>query len=323
MAQKRSKIALIGAGNIGGTLAQLATSYPFFDVILFDVKPGFAAGKALDLAQSAAAAGQDICLKGTQDYQDITGAELVIVTAGFPRQPGMSRDDLLEKNAHVIVSVGAAIKQYCPKAFVICVTNPLDAMVHLLQHSAGLADHQIVGMAGELDSCRFQYFLAQHFGCSVSDVQAKVLGGHGDTMVPLTALTYVRGISLEEHLQRGSLTQAQLDALIQRTRQGGAEIVSLLGQGSAFYAPAFCALNMALAVHLDTNRLFCAAAKVIAPHYPVPEPLFIGVPVVLGEGGVKKVENLPLTAIAEQQLQHSIEAVSKQIADLRRLNFLA
>lgn len=323
MIQKRSKIALIGAGNIGGTLAQLAISYRFFDVVLFDVKPGLAAGKALDLAQSSAASGEDICIKGTQDYQDIAGAELVIVTAGFPRQPGMSRDALLEKNAQVITSVGAAVKEYCPKAFVICVTNPLDAMVHLLQHAAGLADHQIVGMAGELDSCRFQYFLAQHFGCSVSDVQAKVLGGHGDTMVPLTALTYVRGISLEQHLQCGSLTQLELDALIQRTRQGGAEIVSLLGQGSAFYAPAFCALNMALSVHLDTHALFCAAVKVTPAQYPVPEPLFIGVPVVLGAGGVQSVEQLPLTAIAEKQLQHSIDAVRKQIADLRRLNFLS
>lgn len=322
MSQKRCKIALIGAGNIGGTLAQLASAHSFFDVVLFDIKPGLAAGKALDLCQAAAGSSLDISLQGTQDYADIAGAELVIVTAGFPRQPGMSRDDLLEKNAHVIVSVGEAIKKHCPKAFVICVTNPLDAMVHLLQHAAGLSDHQIVGMAGELDSSRFQYFLAKHFGCSVADVQAKVLGGHGDTMVPLTALTYVQGLSLEQHLERGTLSQKDLDALIERTRQGGAEIVSLLGQGSAFYAPAVCALKMALAVYRDSHALFCAAAKVSRPQYDVPEPLFIGVPVVLGAKGVQAIESLPLNTVAQKQLSHSIEAVSKQIADLRRLKFL-
>lgn len=317
-----AKIALIGAGNIGGTLAQLAMRRPYFETVLFDIKPGLAAGKVLDLLQAAAAEGFDASIKGSDDYADIAGADFVIVTAGFPRMLGMSRDDLLGKNAHVITSVGQAIKTHCPGAFVICVTNPLDAMVHLLQHVAQLPDKRIVGMAGDLDSCRFQYFLTQHFNCSVADVQAKVLGGHGDTMVPLTALTTVQGLSLEQHLQRGSLTHADLDALIERTRKGGAEIVGLLQQGSAFYAPAFCALNMAEAVFHGRGLLSYGAAKVTAPQYPVPEPLFVGVPVVLGQGGVVKVEDFPLGAREQQQLAHSIEAVATQIGDLRRLGFL-
>lgn len=319
----RVKIALIGAGNIGGTLAQIAMQRPGLDVVLFDIKPGLAQGKALDLLQMAAAQRDDAQLLGTENYQDIAGSDFVIVTAGFPRQPGMSRDDLLEKNARVMQSVGEAIKTYCPDAFVICVTNPLDAMVHLLQHVAQIPDERIVGMAGELDSCRFQYFLAEHFGCSVRDVDAKVLGGHGDTMVPLTGLSRVQGLSLQQHLERGTLSQQDLDALIQRTRQGGAEIVSLLQQGSAFYAPALCSLKMAEAVQNDRRALFCAAAKVTPDLYPVPEPLFVGVPIVLGRRGVQKVEVFPLSDVEQQQLAHSIKAVSEQIADLRRLNFLS
>jgi len=313
----RRKIALIGAGNIGGTLAHLILLKKLGDVVLFDIAEGVAEGKALDLSQCCPIESRDIKIVGTQRYQEIEKADVVIVTAGVPRKPGMSRDDLLEINAKVIKSVGEGIKTYCPNAFVICVTNPLDAIVRLLQKFSGVSDQKIVGMAGVLDSARFRTFLAWEFGVSVSDVQAFVLGGHGDAMVPLTNMSTVAGISLDEWVKSKTFSQERLDAIIKRTRNGGGEIVQLLKQGSAFYAPASSALQMAESFLLDQKRVLPAAAKLKAGQYGVKEPLFIGVPVKIGAKGVEEIIEVKLSEKEKANLEVSINTVVElnQVAD--------
>lgn len=305
----RHKIALIGAGNIGGTLAHLALTQKLGDIILYDIAPGIPQGKALDLAQCAPAAGFDAQIIGSNDYKDIANADVVIVTAGLPRKPGMSRDDLLEINAKIMKTVGEGIQQYCPEAFIICVTNPLDAMVRVLQQYSGSADHRIVGMAGILDSSRFRTFLAWEFGVSIQDVQAYVLGGHGDTMVPLTGMSTVGGISLEQWLKQGRLTAERLEVIVQRTREGGGEIVGLLKTGSAFYAPATSALAIASAYLRDEKRIFPCAAKLKPGQYGVKEPLFVGVPVKIGAKGVEEIIDITLNDQEKNNLQVSINAV--------------
>ena len=276
----RKKIALIGAGQIGGTLALLAAQKELGDVVLFDIAEGMPAGKALDLAQSSPVEDFNAALSGTNDYADIKGADVVIVTAGIPRKPGMSRDDLIATNAAVIKSVGGNIKQYAPDAFVIVITNPLDAMVWAMQKVTGLDPAKVVGMAGVLDSARFRYFLAEEFKVSVEDVTAFVLGGHGDSMVPLVRYSTVAGIPLPDLVKMGWTTQERLDAIVQRTRDGGAEIVGLLKTGSAFYAPAASAIQMAESYLKDQRRLLPCAAH-LTGQYGVKD-LYVGVPVIIG-----------------------------------------
>jgi malate dehydrogenase len=284
----RRKIALIGAGQIGGTLAHLAALKELGDVVLFDIAEGTPQGKALDLAESAPVDGFDAGLKGANDYKDIAGADVVIVTAGVPRKPGMSRDDLIGINLKVMESVGKGIKEYAPKAFVICITNPLDAMVWALQKFSGVKPNKIVGMAGVLDSARFRHFLADEFKVSVKDVSAFVLGGHGDDMVPLTRYSTVAGIPLPDLVKMKWTTQERIDAIVDRTRKGGGEIVALLKTGSAFYAPAASAIAMAESYLKDQKRVLPCAAALKASMAPI-NGMFIGVPVVIGEKGVERV----------------------------------
>ena len=305
----RKKIALIGAGNIGGTLSLLALSHGLGDVVLFDIMEGVPQGKALDLSQCGPISGCDASIKGTNDYKDIADADVVIVTAGSPRKPGMSRDDLLTINAKVMKSVGAAIKTYCPKAFIICVTNPLDIMVRLLHIFSGVPDHMIVGMAGILDSARFSTFLAWELNVSVKQVHAYVLGGHGDAMVPLTGLSNIAGVSLQDLVKHGRLSQDRLDAIVDRTRKGGGEIVNLLKTGSAFYAPAASAIQMAEAYLFDQNAILSVATKLKAGQYGVKEPLFVGVPAKINAKGVAEIIEVQLSAAEKHNLQVSIDAV--------------
>ncbi|MAZ44221.1 MAG: malate dehydrogenase [Legionellales bacterium] len=307
----RRKIALIGAGNIGGTLAHLCLLKQLGDVVLFDINEGLPQGKALDLAQCAPVEGVDCEIKGTNDYKDIQGADVVIVTAGVARKPGMSRDDLLEINSGVMKTVGEGIKKYCPDAFVICITNPLDVMVSVLQHYSGSPDNKIVGMAGVLDSARFRTFLAWEFGVSVNQVQAYVLGGHGDTMVPLTQMSNIAGVSLQDCVKRGDITAEKLEAIVDRTRKGGGEIVGLLKTGSAFYAPATSAVEMAESYLLDKKRILPCAAKLTAGQYQTKEPLFVGVPVKIGASGVEQILEVALTENEQSLLDKSIAAVQE------------
>lgn len=307
----RKKIALIGAGNIGGTLALLALQKSLGDIVLFDIAEGIPQGKMLDLAQCGAVEGFEPHIKGSNDYQDIRDADVVIVTAGSPRKPGMSRDDLLGINGKVMKSVGEAIKTYCPHAFIICVTNPLDIMVRLLHHFAGVPDNMIAGMAGILDSSRFSTFLAWELGVSVKQIQAYVVGGHGDSMVPLTGMSNVAGVSLCELVKQGRLTQAQLDAIVKRTRQGGGEIVGLLKTGSAFYTPAASAIRMAEAYLLDQNAILSVAALLQPGQYGVTEPLFVGVPVKINGKGISEVIEVSLSADEQANLDVSIQAVQE------------
>lgn len=303
----RAKIALIGAGQIGGTLAHLAAMKELGDVTLFDIAEGTPQGKALDLAESAPVEGFDSNLKGANDYADIAGADVCIVTAGVPRKPGMSRDDLLDINLKVMKAVGQGIAQNAPNAFVICITNPLDAMVWALREFSGLPKEKVVGMAGVLDSARFRYFLAEEFDVSVKDVSAFVLGGHGDTMVPLPRYSTVGGIPLPDLVTMGWTTQDKLDAIIQRTRDGGAEIVGLLGNGSAFYAPATSAIQMAEAYLKDQNRVLPCAAFVDGAYGL--KGLYVGVPTVIGANGVEKVIEIKLNKDEQAMLDKSVEAV--------------
>jgi malate dehydrogenase len=303
----RRKIALIGAGQIGGTLAHLASLKELGDVVLFDIAEGMPAGKALDLAQSAPVDGFNAAIAGTNDYAAIEGADVVIVTAGVPRKPGMSRDDLISINAGVIRSVGENIKKFCPGAFVIVITNPLDAMVWVMQKVTGLPPAMVVGMAGVLDSSRFRYFLAEEFKVSVEDVTAFVLGGHGDTMVPLVRYSTVAGIPLPDLVKMGWTTQARLDAIVQRTRDGGAEIVNLLKTGSAFYAPAASAISMAESYLKDQKRVLPCAAH-LTGQYGVSE-LYVGVPVVIGAGGVERIVEIELDAAEKGAFDKSVESV--------------
>ncbi len=308
----RPKIALIGAGQIGGTLAHLAALKELGDIVLFDISEGTPQGKALDLAQSGPVDGFDARLKGANSYEDIGGADVAIVTAGVPRKPGMSRDDLLGINLKVMKAVGEGLKQYAPNAFVICITNPLDAMVWALQQFSGLPVEKVVGMAGVLDSARFRHFLATEFDVSVKDVTAFVLGGHGDTMVPLTRYSTVAGIPLPDLVAMGWTTQEKLDAIVQRTRDGGAEIVGLLKTGSAFYAPAASAIEMAEAYLKDQKRVLPAAAYVKGAYGL--DGMYVGVPTVIGAGGIERVVEIKLNADEKANLDKSIDAVKGLVA---------
>ncbi|SEC81066.1 malate dehydrogenase [Rhodobacter sp. 24-YEA-8] len=303
----RPRIALIGAGQIGGTLAHLVATKELGDVILFDIAEGTPQGKALDLAQCGPVAGFDVALKGANSYEDIVGADVCIVTAGVPRKPGMSRDDLLGINLKVMKSVGEGIAKYAPNAFVICITNPLDAMVWALREFSGLPHEKVVGMAGVLDSARFRHFLSLEFNVSMRDVSAFVLGGHGDTMVPLTRYSTVAGIPLPDLVAMGWTTQEKLDAIVQRTRDGGAEIVGLLKTGSAFYAPATSAIEMAEAYLKDQKRVLPAAAFVKGAYGL--DGIYVGVPTVIGAGGIEKVVEIKLNADEQAMLDKSIDAV--------------
>jgi malate dehydrogenase len=303
----RNKIALIGAGQIGGTLALLAAQKELGDVVLFDIAEDMPAGKALDLAQTAPVEGYNAALTGANDYAAIAGADVVIVTAGVPRKPGMSRDDLIGINTGVVKTVGEAIKQHAPNAFVIVITNPLDVMVAVMQKVTGLPPEKVVGMAGVLDSARFRLFLAEEFKVSVEDVTAFVLGGHGDTMVPLVRYSAVAGIPLPDLVKMGWTTQERLDAIVQRTRDGGAEIVKLLKTGSAFYAPAASAIQMAESYLKDQRRLLPCAAK-LTGQYGV-DGLYVGVPVIIGKNGVEKIVEIELNADEKAMFDNSVAAV--------------
>ena len=303
----RPKIALIGAGQIGGTLAHLAAVKELGDVVLFDIAEGVPQGKALDIAESGPVEGFDAALKGTQDYADIRGASVCIVTAGVARKPGMSRDDLLGINLKVMKAVGEGIREHAPDAFVICITNPLDAMVWALQRYSGLPTEKVCGMAGVLDSARFRHFLSLEMDVSMRDVTAFVLGGHGDTMVPLVRYSTVAGIPLPDLVQMGWMSQDRLDAIVQRTRDGGAEIVGLLKTGSAFYAPATSAIEMAEAHLKDQKRLLPAAAWVDGALGL--KGMYVGVPTVIGAGGIERVVDIRLTREEQGMFDRSVEAV--------------
>jgi malate dehydrogenase len=307
----RAKIALIGAGQIGGTLAHLIGLKELGDVVIFDVVEGVPEGKALDIAESSPIAGFDAKLVGTSGYAAIKGADVCIVTAGVPRKPGMSRDDLIEINLKVMEQVGAGIKKYAPKAFVICITNPLDAMVWALQKFSGLPKEKVVGMAGVLDSARFRYFLASEFDVSVEDVTAFVLGGHGDTMVPLTRYSTIAGIPLTDLVKMGWITKERLEEIVQRTRDGGAEIVSLLKTGSAFYAPAHSAIAMAESYLRDKKRVLPCAVS-LKGEYDVTDR-YIGVPVVIGAKGVERVIEIDLNKNERAMFEKSVSAVNALI----------
>lgn len=304
----RPKIALIGAGQIGGTLAHLAAIKELGDVVLFDIAEGVPQGKALDIAQSGPAEGFDASLKGTQSYSDIAGADVCIVTAGVPRKPGMSRDDLLGINLKVMKSVGEGIREHAPNAFVICITNPLDAMVWALREFSGLPHQKVCGMAGVLDSARFRHFLAEEFNVSMRDVTAFVLGGHGDTMVPLARYSTVAGIPLTDLVEMGWTTQDRLDAIIQRTRDGGAEIVGLLKTGSAFYAPATSAIEMAEAYIKDQKRLLPCAAY-CKGEFGL-DGMYVGVPTIIGSGGIERIADIKLNAEEQLMFDNSVNAVN-------------
>jgi malate dehydrogenase len=303
----RNKIALVGAGNIGGTLALLAGLKELGDVVLFDIVDGIPQGKALDIAEASPVEGFDAVVSGANDYSDIAGADVVIVTAGIARKPGMSRDDLIGTNTKVMHSVGEGIKNNCPDAFVICITNPLDVMVGVLQKACGLPTHKVVGMAGVLDSARFRYFLAEEFKVSVEDVTAFVLGGHGDTMVPLVRYSAVAGIPVPDLIKMGWSTQEKLDEIVQRTRDGGAEIVKLLKTGSAFYAPASSAIEMAEAYIRDKKRVLPCAAYCEGVYGL--DGLYVGVPAVLGAGGVERIVEIEMNADERSMFDNSVEAV--------------
>ena len=309
----RNKIALVGSGNIGGTLAHLAAIKELGDVTLFDIAEGIPQGKSLDLAQSGPVEGFDSEMVGTNDYKDLKDSDVVIVTAGVARKPGMSRDDLVEINTKVMKQVGQGIKENCPKAFVICITNPLDAMVGVLQRASGLSTNMVVGMAGVLDSARFRHFLAEEFNVSVSDVTAFVLGGHGDTMVPLARYSAVAGIPVPDLVKMGWSTQEKIDQIVQRTRDGGAEIVGLLKTGSAFYAPASSAIEMAESYLRDKKKLLPCAAYVDG-HYGL-DGLYVGVPVIIGKNGVERIVEISFTSDEKDMFNNSVSAV-RQLNDV-------
>ena len=314
----RSKIALVGAGNIGGTLAHLAGLKELGDVVMFDIVEGVPQGKALDLVESSPVEGFDAAMTGTGSYADLHDADVVIVTAGVPRKPGMSRDDLIGINTGVMKQVGAGIREFCPSAFVICITNPLDAMVWALRECSGLPSQRVVGMAGVLDSARFRYFLSEELKVSVEDVTAFVLGGHGDTMVPSLRYSTVAGIPLPALVEMGWTTRERLDAIVQRTRDGGGEIVGLLGTGSAYYAPASAAIQMAESYLKDKRRVLPCAA-LLNGEYGVRD-LYVGVPVVIGANGVERIVEVDLDAEERAQFDRSVQAVRDLVAVVRKLD---
>ena len=313
----RKKIALIGGGQIGGTLAHLVALKELGDVVMFDIAEGLPQGKSLDLAQAGPIDGFNARLKGTNDYADIKGADVVIVTAGVPRKPGMSRDDLIGINLKVMAAVGEGIKANAPDAFIICITNPLDAMVWALRQFSGVPHNKIVGMAGVLDSARFRHFLADELNVSVEDVSAFVLGGHGDTMVPMPRFSTVAGIALPELVKMGWIKQDRLDQIVQRTRDGGAEIVGLLKTGSAYYAPATAGIAMAESYLKDQKRILPCATHVDGA-YGIKD-LYVGLPVVIGEKGVERVVELELTADEKAALLKSADAVKGLIDACKKL----
>ena len=313
----RKRIALIGAGNIGGTLALLLGLKELGDVILFDIVDGIPQGKALDLAQASPIEGFDAALRGTSSYADIAGADVAIVTAGVPRKPGMSRDDLIGINTKVVREVGQALRTHCPNAFVIVITNPLDVMVWVMREATGFPHSRVVGMAGVLDTARFRFFLAEEFKVSVEDVSAFVLGGHGDTMVPLIRYSTVAGIPVPDLVKKGWSTKERIDAIVQRTRDGGAEIVGLLKTGSAFYAPAAAAVQMAESYLLDKKRVLPCAAH-LNGEYGVKD-LYVGVPVILGAGGVERVVEIDLDASERAMFEKSVSAVRGLIDVVRKI----
>ncbi len=308
----RKKISLVGAGQIGGTLALLAGLKELGDIVLVDVAEGIPQGKALDIAEAAPVDGFDGHFSGSNDYAAMKDSDVIIVTAGVPRKPGMSRDDLIGINSGIIQTVGENIKKYAPKAFVIVITNPLDVMVEVMQRVTGLPSNMVVGMAGVLDSARFRFFLSEEFGVSVEDVSAFVLGGHGDTMVPLVRYSTVGGVPLPDLVKMGWSTQAKIDQIVQRTRDGGAEIVNLLKTGSAFYAPAASAIAMAESFLKDKKRILPCAAK-LDGQYGV-KGLYIGVPVVIGANGVEKIIEIELNAEEKKMFDHSVDAVKGLMA---------
>ena len=313
----RAKIALIGAGMIGGTLAHVAAREALGDVILFDIAEGTPQGKALDIAEATAVFGSDVSLKGANDYADIAGADVCIVTAGVPRKPGMSRDDLLEINLKVMEQVGAGISKYDKDALVICITNPLDAMVWALQKFSGLPTNKVIGMAGVLDSSRFVHFIAEELNVSVEDVSAFVLGGHGDTMVPLTRYSTVAGIPLTDVVKMGWMSKEKLEAIVQRTRDGGAEIVGLLKTGSAFYAPAASAIAMAESYLKDKKRVLPSAAY-LDGQYGV-RGTYVGVPVVIGAGGAEKIIEISLNSAEQKAFDKSVASVEALIEACKKI----
>jgi malate dehydrogenase len=314
----RPKIALIGAGQIGGTLAHLAAIKELGDIVLFDIAEGTPQGKALDIAQSGPSEGFDAVMKGANDYADIAGADVCIVTAGVARKPGMSRDDLLGINLKVMKSVGEGIAKNAPNAFVICITNPLDAMVWALQQFSGLPTHKVVGMAGVLDSARFRHFLSVEFNCSMRDVTAFVLGGHGDTMVPLARYSTVGGIPLPDLVDMGWTTQDKLDSIIQRTRDGGAEIVGLLKTGSAFYAPATSAIEMAEAYLKDQKRMLPCAAYCDGELGV--KGMYVGVPTIIGAGGIERIADIKMNAAEQAMFDKSVDAVKGLVAACKEID---
>ena len=313
----RNKIALIGAGQIGGTLALLAGLKELGDIALFDIIEGIPQGKALDIAQSSPVQGFDAKLAGANAYSAIKGADVVIVTAGIPRRPGMSRDDLLDTNSKVMQAAGEGIKKYCPKAFVICITNPLDAMVWVLQQASGLPTNMVVGMAGVLDSARFRYFLADELNVSVEDVTAFVLGGHGDSMVPMVRYTTVAGVPLPDLVKMGWITKKRVDELVQRTRGGGGEIVALMKTGSAYYAPAASAIAMTESYLRDKKRVLPCAAY-LKGEYGL-NGLYVGVPAVIGAGGIERVVELQLNAAEKKMLGKSVDSVKGLVEVCKKL----
>ena len=315
---KRNKIALIGSGQIGGTLAHLVGLKELGDIVLFDIADGIPQGKALDIAESSPISTFDTNIIGTSSYEDIKDADVCIVTAGVPRKPGMSRDDLLSINLRVMKSVGDGIKKYAPNSFVICITNPLDAMVWALQKYSGLSPENVVGMAGVLDSGRFAYFLAEEFNVSVKDVQTFVLGGHGDTMVPLVRYSTVGGIPVPDLVKMGWSSQKKIDQIVQRTRDGGAEIVALLKTGSAFYAPAASAINMAESYLRDQKRIIPCAAN-LSGQYGLKD-IYVGVPTIIGNKGVEKIIEINLNEIEKLNFSKSIESVKNLIDACKKID---
>ncbi len=314
----RNKIALIGSGMIGGTLAHIAAREELGDVVLFDIAEGVAKGKALDIAEASPVFGKDSKLAGADDYAAIAGADVCIVTAGVPRKPGMSRDDLLEINLKVMKAVGEGIKNNAPDAFVICITNPLDAMVWALREFSGLPHNKVVGMAGVLDSARFRHFLADEFEVSVEDVTAFVMGGHGDTMVPLLRYSTIAGIPVPDMVKMGWSTDEKMDAIIDRTRKGGGEIVALLGTGSAFYAPAESAIDMAVSYLRDKKRILPCAAYLSGQFGQ--DDLYVGVPVVIGAGGVEKIVEIELNADEQTMFDNSVDSVKGLVSACKGLD---
>jgi malate dehydrogenase len=314
----RPKIALIGSGMIGGTLAHICAREELGDVILFDIAEGVPQGKGLDIAEASPVYGKDVKLKGANDYSDIAGADVCIITAGVPRKPGMSRDDLLGINLKVMKSAGEGIAKYAPNAFVIVITNPLDAMVWAFRQFSKLPANKVVGMAGVLDSARFRYFLAERLGVSVEDVHAWTLGGHGDDMVPMVRYSTVGGLPLPELIKQGAFTQDELDAMVKRTRGGGGEIVALLKTGSAYYAPAESAVLMATSYLKDKKRVLPAAAQ-LSGQYGLKD-IYVGVPCVIGAGGVEKIIEFPMDAGEKEMFAKSVEAVNVLIAACKDLD---